>query len=56
MGLFVFQDDRLYSLATSAKGALKFGFGNGQAKIFMFEIVSLVRKMLCAHHTLRLNL
>ena len=53
--LHSFQDSQLSTLATSVKGALKFGFSNGQARIFMFEMVSLVRQFLCPHHNLQLN-
>ena len=50
------QDERLHSLGTSAQGAKLFGFWNGQVKFLCFELVSLVRTVMCAKHTVRLNL
>ncbi|CAI8049855.1 hypothetical protein GBAR_LOCUS27447 [Geodia barretti] len=53
---FSFQDERLCALGTSAQTCLLNGFSNGRVKIFLWELVSIARSMLCTKHFVRLSL
>ena len=48
--MYNFQDRRLHVLATSARGAMAFGFSNGQSKMLMIDLDAVVRSVLCDDH------
>ena len=42
-------------LATSARGAMAFGFSNGQSKLPMIDLDAVVGSVLCGDHNPQLN-
>ena len=55
-GYVIFEDQRLHVLATSARGAMAFGFTNGQCKMLMIDLVAVVRTVFYDDHNLQLNI